>query len=247
MLLRGGAGLTVTSTDPGVVSVREIGAADLPSGGEPMPIQAGDRIIRLYGAAKGNARIQAKSGTTTVVELEVDAKDKKTVKVSFNFVKDSAGHKTNRVAASAAGWLGTINYIYNGQANIYATLHATRTVAVPSDLGDQVMWTAGAVSEWNTVTGMGDAGADFNYFLVWEYEQDTTPAIDHTDAGTLGRNCIFEDNAGVKVGITMAHEMGHHLGADDHYDVARKHHLMHGITDERGIHLKKSDVNTMNP
>lgn len=247
MALRGGPGLTVTSTNPGVCAVKEITAAELPTTGEPMPLQPGDRIIRLYGCAKGNCKIQAKNGNTVVVELEVDTKEKKTVHLSFNFVEDSAGHKTRRSAASAAGWLATINYIYNGQANVYAVLHATRTVRVPSNLGTEVTWTAGTASEWNTVTGMGDTGANFNIFLVWEYEQDNTPTVDNTDAGTLGGNCIFEDNAGTQVGVTMAHEFGHHLGADDHYDGARKHHLMHGITDQRGIHLPKADVNTMNP
>ncbi len=109
------------------------------------------------------------------------------------------------------------------------------------------MWTAGAGSEWNTVTALGDAGSDMNYFLVWEYEQDATPTVDNTDAGTLGGNCIFEDNAGRAIGVTMAHEMGHYLGRPDHYDNARKKDLMHGITDERGINLPKADVNGMNP
>ncbi|MBI4905471.1 MAG: hypothetical protein HY820_17695 [Acidobacteria bacterium] len=247
LALRGGKDLTVTSNKPAVCTATEIKASELPKGGEPMALQPSDRIFRLHGATKGNARIQAKNGSTIVVELEVDTKDKKTVHFAFNFVEDTGGHKTRRVAASAGGWLKTINYIYNGQANIYANLHATRTVKVPSNLGRVVTWDSSTASEWNTVTGMGDSGADFNIFLVWEYEQDSTPLVDHTDAGTLVGNCIFEDSAGAQIGETMAHEFGHHLGTDDHYDAARKHHLMHGITDVRGIHLPKEDVNIMNP
>ena len=109
------------------------------------------------------------------------------------------------------------------------------------------MWDATPTSEWNTVTALGDASADMNYFLVWEYEQDATPTIDDTDAGTLGGNCIFEDNAGFHVGVTMAHELGHFLGRHDHYVVARRLELMYGTTDQRGIHLTKDDVNGMNP
>jgi predicted Zn-dependent protease len=45
----------------------------------------------------------------------------------------------------------------------------------------------------------------------------------------------------------MAHETGHYLGVADHYTVARKVDLMYGITDQRGINLRKSNVNTMNP
>jgi hypothetical protein len=243
--LQDGAGLTVTSNKPGVVTVTEIREADLPAGFERIARRSGERIFKLHGVSKGDAQIQARGSAS--VNLAIDTKDKKTVRIAFNYVQDSAGHRTSRVAASAAGWLRTINYIYNGQANIYAILHGTRSVNVPSDLGQVVQWTAGAASEWNTVTGMGASGADFNIFFVWEYEQDSTPFTDHTDAGTLNGNCIFEDNAGTDVGITLAHEMGHFLGDDDHYDAARKHHLMHGITDERGINLSKENVNLMNP
>jgi hypothetical protein len=94
---------------------------------------------------------------------------------------------------------------------------------------------------------LGDNGADMNYFLVWEYEQDNTPDVDDADAGTLGSNCIFEDNAGREIGVTMAHEMGHHLGRDDINNAAQKNFLMYGVTDQRGVHLAKEDVNVMNP
>ena len=247
MALRNGAGLTVTSNDPTVVTVTEIAQAAIPREPERMPVQAGDRIFKLHGVKKGNARIQAKNGAALDVELEVDVKDKKTVRVTFNFVRDSAGHHTTRVPASAASWVATLNYVYRWQANIHVVLRQTRNVAVASDLGPQVMWDPTPTSEWNTVTALGDPGADMNYFLVWEYEQDATPTIDNTDAGTLGSNCIFEDHAGTAVAVSMAHEMGHFLGRPDHYVAARRLELMYGITDRRGIHLPKADVNGMNP
>jgi len=177
----------------------------------------------------------------------VDVKNKKSVRVTFNFVRDSAGHHTTRVPASAGHWVSTMNYVYNGQANIHVILRSARGVAAAVDLGTEVMWDASAGSEWNTVTALGDAGADMNYFLVWEYEQDATPTVDDTDAGTLAGNCIFEDHAGTAIGVTMAHEMGHFLGRPDHYVGARRLELMYGITDQRGIHLTKTDVNGMNP
>jgi hypothetical protein len=247
MALRNGAGLTVTSNDPTVLTVTEIKQTHIPKLPERMPIQPNDRIFKLHGVKKGNARVQAKSGATIDVELEVDTKDRKTVRVSFNFVQDSAGHKTVRFAASSPHWVATMNYVYDEQANIHIKLCHNRTAKVAVDLGPQVMWDPTPTSEWNTVTALGDVSADMNYFLVWEYEQDATPAIDNTDAGTLAGNCIFEDNAGVHVGVTMAHELGHFLGRPDHYVVARRLELMYGITDQRGIHLTKADVNGMNP
>lgn len=247
MALRNGAGLTVTSNDPTVVTVTEITHAQIPHLSERMPIQPADRIFKLHGVKTGNARIQAKNGAVLDVELEVDVKSKKTVRVSFNFVQDSAGHKTVRAPAASMHWIASMNYVYSEQANIHIKLSHNRTVSVPVDLGTEVMWDASPTSEWNTVTALGDAGADMNYFLVWEYEQDATPTIDDTDAGTLGGNCIFEDNAGIHVGVTMAHELGHFLGRPDHYVVARRLELMYGITDQRGVHLTKDDVNGMNP
>lgn len=245
--LREGAGLTVSSSNPAILTVTEIDLAAIPATGERMPLLAGDRIFRLHGVGKGHAHVQARRDAISVVELQVNTKNRKSVRITFNFVKDSGGHQTARATASASQWIRTINYIYNGQANIFATLRSSRPVNVASDLGPQVMWTAGAGNEWNTVTALGDVGADMNFFMVWEYEQDATPLIDNTDAGTLGGNCIFEDAAGAAVAVTMAHEMGHFLSRPDHYDAPRKHHLMHGITDERGIHLPKADVNGMNP
>src|SRR5262245_8566139 len=195
---------------------------------------------------KGNARIEAKRGAAVDVALEVDTKDKKTVRVTFNFVRDSTGHHTRRVPASAGHWVATMNYIYGGQANIHVVRLHSRHVRVPVDLGPEVTWDASPGSEWNTVTALGDPGADLNYFLVWAYEQYTTPG-DGADAGTLAGNCIFEDNAGTAVGVSMAHEMGHFLGRNDHYVAARRLELMYGITDQRGIHLPKADINVMNP
>jgi hypothetical protein len=247
--LRDGAGLTVTSSNAAIVTVTEINRTTLPTAGlEPMPLQATDRIFRLNGVAKGNARVQAKNAAgAIVVELEIDTKNKKTVRATFNFVKDTGGHETARVPAAAAHWIATMRYIYSGQANVEPTLRMTRHVIVGSNLGAVVMWTPGAGNEWGLVTAKGDSGADMNYFLVWEYEQDSTPNHDDTDAGTMGSNCIFEDHAGTAIGVTMAHEMGHYLGLPDRYSAAQKLNLMYGITDARGIHLPKGDVNVINP
>jgi hypothetical protein len=249
MALREGAGLTVTSADTSVLTVKEIAQRDIPIHfGERMPLHHSDRIFELRSVKKGNTKVQAKNAAATVVvELEVDVKGKKTVRTTFNFVSDNAGHRTNRAPASAVSWVNTMNYIYNGQANIVINLLHTRKVAVTQDLGPQVMWTSTAPNEWDTVTALGDAGADMNYFLVWEYEQDATPTIDDADAGTVANNCIFEDHAGQHIGVTMGHEMGHHLGRPDLNDSALWNHLMYGTTDERGTHLSKDDVNTMNP
>jgi hypothetical protein len=253
MILRDGAGLTVTSSNPGRATVTEVNLADLPAAGR-RPTEAGDRFFRINGAGAGNTQLRAANASgSTVKRLLLGVKNRKTVNITFNFVRDNAGHQTTRNTANTEGWVRTINWIYRGQTNIRIRLKLNRNVTVAQDLGTVVRFTshlpgvAAAEHEWAVVTATGDPGADMNFFFVWEYEQDGTPHADSTDAGTLTNNCIFEDNAGRQVAETMAHEIGHFLGCGDHYIVARKRELMYGITDTRGIHIPKEDADIMNP
>lgn len=252
MVLRDGAGLTVTSANPAVAAVTEINRPSLPHG-DLEPIHSGDRIFKIEGKAWGITRIQAKRGATTEVELEIDTKNKKTVNITFSFVKDNAGHCTRRAPASVAQWVKGINHIYTPQVNVEVKKKDARWVTVPQNLGLVVRFSShlpgvpAAQHEWDVVTAQGDAAADMNIFFVWEYEQDNTPFTDDTDAGTLSNNCLFEDHAGYQTAETLSHEIGHYLGCADHYVVARKRELMYGITDQRGIHIPKADANTMNP
>ena len=101
--------------------------------------------------------------------------------------------------------------------------------------------------EWGHVVAKRDTSADFNFFFVWEYEQDNSPATDNTDAGALGGTCIFEDAAGTEVAETMSHELGHYLGVGDYYTAATRNWLMYGYTDARGQHIPKDHANKMNP
>lgn len=247
--LRDGAGLTVTSTNPAVVTATEVNMSQVPTGDREI-IPSGARIFKLHGASKGNARIQARnSGGTAAAELEVDTKNRKTVRVTWNFVRDNAGHRTWRARASTTQWVRDINHIYTGQANIEVIQQGARLVRVEQDLGTEVRRAAGAADERAVVEALGDTTADLNFFMVWEYESDFLAGTgpDRVDASRIGNTVFYEDRAGSQTGETMAHEIGHYLGVSDHYDAARKHHLMHGYTDERGVHLPKEDVNVMNP
>ena len=253
VLLRDGAGLTVAVTNAHRATVTEVDLASLSVKGR-RPTKAGDRFFKIYGRAAGATRIRAKNAAGhTVVSLELGVKNKKTVNITFNFVRDNAGHSTTRSTADVRQWIRSLNWIYRGQANIRINQKLNRTVTVPQNLGTVVRFSShlpgvpAAAHEWSAVTAVGNPAADMNFFFVWEYEQDGTPHADSADAGTLTNNCIFEDNAGSQVAETLAHEIGHYLGCDDQYIVARKRELMYGITDTRGIHLPKQDVNVMNP
>jgi len=250
--LRDGAGLTVTSTDPAALKITEITSVQLPAGDKD-PIHAGDRFFKLEGKSWEIVTVSAttKAGLD-VAQLEVDIKKRVDKKLAFNFVSDNAGHHTVRAAASATQWTSGINWIYNGQTNIFFTKIAARPVTIGQDLGPVVRFAKGVAGvpisehEWDIVVAKGEPTADMNFFMVWEYEQSALTVIDGTDAGTLGGNCIFEDHAGSQIVESMAHEVGHFLKCKDQYIAARSYELMYGITDTRGAHIGKQHANIMN-
>ncbi|MBL8179587.1 MAG: hypothetical protein JNK48_33215 [Bryobacterales bacterium] len=241
--LRGGAGFTITNSDAAVVSCTEINKSALPPGGELQALQSGDRILELKGLAKGSARITATKGSEAV-HLDINTKEKKTVRIVFNFVEDSASpkHKTTRVPASAGQWIKEMNYIFNGQANVWLENKAARWVTAPLNLGSTITTTQSGTGEEAHLYPLGET-ADCNYFFVWK--MDITDQAGDEDAFAEGKNIVFEDTAGAQVTETMSHELGHVLGLADHYIDARKRELMYGYTDARGVHLGKDDVNTI--
>lgn len=243
VILKNADNLTVVSRNPGIATVED----------DPKCFVHGGRELIIKGKTKGTTFIDVKNGATTVASLEVAVKTKKTVQASFHLVEDNAGHKTSRTTSSIDGWVKTMNDIFLPQANIQVTKKRAISVKINKDLGAVVRFSShlpgvpASEHEWDLVIAKGDASADFNVFFVWEYEQDINPNHDDTDAGTLGKNCIFEDHAGTNVGDTLAHELGHTLGVNDFYGATEKPLLMYGITDQRGQKIPKAHANTMNP
>jgi hypothetical protein len=252
VILRDGAGFTVTSVNPARCTVEEVNEGDLPPE-DRQPFQVGDRFFKITGCSHGSGMIEARSGAT-LVRLETGVKRSKKVKLKFNFVSDSGGHATTRNAADVLRNFATAKWMYREQINVNLESLGTAPIAMAQDLGPVVRFSshiagvAAAEHEWDLVVGRRDNAADLNFFFVWEYEQDDSPGVDDANAGTLGGNCIFEDDigAGIPLWRTMSHEIGHHLGVDDFYDNSRKHELMYGRAD-RGIHIPKAHANIMNP
>lgn len=241
--LRDGQNMVVTADDATVIEVRELLSA----------ASQAIRSITIRGKKKGSTFVRVRQGATLKLSLEVCVKGIKNVKVSFNFVSDKAGHKTTRNTSLVDAWVKTMNTIYVPQTNIYVKKQSSRSVKVNRDLGTVVRYSshlagvAAGQHEWGHVVAKRDTSADFNFFFVWAYEQDNTPATDNTDAGAKNGNCLFEDAAGTEVAETMAHELGHHLGVKDFYTGATRDWLMYGITDTRGRHITKAHANKMNP
>lgn len=236
VFLVNGQGLNVVSTNPRVVTVVEL----------PMTQNISPRLITLAGVAKGNAFIEARNAAGAQARLEVDVKDKKTVRASFNYVRDNAGHTTTRAVADAGQLIRGVNDILLAQANVEMTLHTARPVTVNQNLHRVVMYARHLRNvpriwhEWDLVTALGDSTADFNVFFVWEYEQDDSPYTDNAEAGTLGANCIFEDNTVQDAAETLAHEFGHFLGCPDVNGAGL-------LMSPAGRRVRKHEVNTMNP
>lgn len=230
-------GLTFTSTNTGVATVTQ-----------PDPF----RII-VKGVVKGTAFIEAKNGSGTVVaRLEVAVKTKKTVSTAFFYVSDNAGHKTARALGAEVVLVKAVNDIYLPQANIEFTVRSAKAQAYAQNFGRVVRFSkhlkgvAASQHEWDTVVAQRDPAADFNVFFVWEYEQDRTPLIDNTEAGTLRseKSCLMEDKTGANAAEeVLAHEAGHLLGVGDTTDPDE---LMVGAGVSKRK-LPKAHVNVMNP
>ena len=157
--------------------------------------------------------IEALSGAT-LVRMQTGVKRSKKVRLKFNFVSDTSGHATTRNAADVLRNFATAKWMYRAQTNVSLESLGTAPIAMAQDLGPVVgsVLILPALPRPNTnMVGRRDNAADLNFFFVWEYEQDDSPGVDDANAGTLGGNCIYEDDigAGIPLWRTMSHEIGH--------------------------------------
>jgi len=240
VILKNAANLDVVSRNPAIATVEDV----------PKCFIHGGRELIIRGKMKGVTFIDVKNGAQILASLEVAVKNKKPLRVTFNFVEDKAGHKTTRSIGDVDTWVRNANDILLKQANVEVIKQNARNVKIDQDLGTVVRYSKHLRGvdpkehEWDVVVAKRDNAADFNVFFVWEYEQDETPNIDDSaEAGTAGGNCIFEDNIGYQTHETLAHEIGHHLGVDHPapgLDLLMSPHR----TDHR---ISKAHANIMNP
>ncbi len=260
VILRDGVGMTVTMTtsDRAVCNFTEILGSAMPAG-DPAPRRPGDRFFRLEaGATAAGAALVATGASASPLQLDIQVKNRLQVLVGFNFLRDTAGHRTARPEANVGQFMQTVRFVWDRQANVdIVQSGGIRRPRVARDLTDtiEVSFTsfrpAGSVVK--AIEDTAATGANLNVFFVHRIQRagstgdlDAVTTIDTQKDGIANPGlCLFEDAAGKDQALSLSHEIGHHLGLRDR-DLPTKD-LMHGGTGARGLNLTKADVNTANP
>lgn len=173
--------------------------------------------IEVTGVADGNTAIEALSPAGAVLDtLVIEVKDRRDIAVDYHFMSDTVAapgvaHTTTRSPADAPTLTGTLNRIWERQANVLFTTGTTDSPVVATDLGADVQGNVSTDPEWAAVIAFR-TGAEYNVFLVWEFNLlGTAPGVDTAEAGTAGADTLLEDVACADA-FTIAHEAGHFMG-----------------------------------
>ncbi len=237
--------VTFTSTNTGTATV------------SPATAAADKQVLTVTGVARGTTDIQAKFDGTNAEKLNVSVKKKTTLRVTFNYVSDNAGHGTIRGHAEANNLLARLNEIYGPQTNMEFVLNQVRDVQVSQNLGDKVDkigCTPGVTAceflspEIVAITSLADSTADRNIFFIREIERKPpTPSIDVAAIGeNPGSIMLVEDRLGGDFGQVVSHEMGHNFGLGHYTNMNEMHYLMY-YTTSGGCFIPKSEADKINP
>ena len=173
--------------------------------------------IEVTGVSDGPTTIDALTPAGALLDtLDIEVKDQRPISVDFHFMSDTVAapgvaHTTTRVPADAATLAGTLNRIWERQANVLFTAGTTDSPTVLTNLGPDVQGSVNTDPEWAAVIAFR-TGATYNVFLVWEFNLlGTPPGTDTAEAGTAAGDTLLEDNACADA-LTIAHEAGHFMG-----------------------------------
>lgn|GEM_PF-1158025 len=262
VLLRGGAGLSVTSASTYVVKVTETDRSALREVTARDDFQPGDRFFKLdaVGSNTNVATIVAKSSNNApMAVLEVRTQKPRTIRVKPYLVVDKTGRRVKAEAARVQGMILESNSILTRQANVTLELHGSVGEAkVDRDLGDEVLVSDKDNSVIEAVFATAtETGAYVNLFVVWRIKyEDGRSFIEGFAYGTgIGSGSIRERNVMIDERYlttrTIAHEVCHKLGLQDIRVNAQRDNLMYNVGDERngdiGNRLRKSQIITINP
>jgi hypothetical protein len=188
--------------------------------------------------------------------LDVSVKRKVEIHVAFYYVnRGPAG--TGRDPVDLDSLVMAANAILEPQANVVIKIVAVADPFLPiPDLPTTVTYK----THWDIVTKTSHPEANFNVYFVQKYIGSTDTVrrpgvIRNTLAETQGNRCIFEDNLGREVAITLAHEVVHRMLGDENETALgfRDGHsliadeLMFAGTNYGGRKIPKAQVDLLNP
>jgi hypothetical protein len=187
--------------------------------------------------------------------LDVSVKRKVTARVAFFYV-NRGPNGTSRDPNNLDSLIAAANAILEPQANVVIErVPVTNPILSIPNLPRAVHYG----SHWNMVTEKGVSSADLNVYFVGDY----TGSTDHkhrknkrdTEAETMEKSCIFEDDVAGEEAVTLAHELVHRMLGEEK-EVAlgfREGHslapgdLMFVGGDSTGRKIPRAQVDLINP
>lgn len=199
---------------------------------------SGARLLLLEGRRRGFTKLEIQSGTEKASIL-VWVREGKSVPVNFHFVEDVGPGGKPRLrskwpAAAAAQWIARLNDIYTPQANIAFKLQSASSYPVKKSLPDSI-----GIADWPSLGTRTSGGAQAHVYLVGKWRGDGSDPLGSMIKAT--REIVLDDqNAPDELIKTLAHELGHFLGAGSnfgHPDAGKKHFLMTTVNWRAGAHI----------
>lgn len=209
---------------------------------------ASARLLLVEGARRGEGSLTVKSDNGEA-SIKVVVRDKKTVSVSFHFVEDIGpdGRPRKRskwTPADASRWIARLNDIYTPQTNISFTLQANAPLPVKASLPDQV-----SLQQWQGLQIKPPGRAAANVFLVGKWLGDKNDPLGSFIIAS--KDIVLDDLSTHDEFITtLAHEMGHFLGASvnfKHPEPGDKSFLMTTLAWRQGAHIPQGYAQHFNP
>lgn len=175
------------------------------------------QTITLTSVSPGETFIKANLNGVELSKLGVVVRKSFQIPVSFHFVSDTAGHRTNRAANLAAAttvatnFLRDVNAILTPQTGVAYVLRANNGVVLNNYQGD--LTDVVSNNDFNTLRTFNDPADGQDFYFVWELERDeqipipqpgqTVSRINATNIGTM---TVIDDSADSN---DVAHEMMH--------------------------------------
>lgn len=206
------------------------------------------RLLLVEGRRRGQGTLTVKSDKNEA-RMKVWVRDAKSVSVAFHFVHDlgpdgGSRQRSSWTPAAASQWMKRLNDIYTPQTNISFTLRTAAPLPVKQKLPDRL-----ALAQWVALGIKPTAGAVVNIFLVGTWIGDRNDPLGSFIKAS--RDIVVDDRITLdEIVTTMAHEIGHLLGASvnfGHPEPADRSFLMTTLDWRQGAHIPQDYAQHFNP